>query len=83
MVTMKLRRPYTTASMRSSGKITCTGANTEADARVAARRYARLLQKLGFNAKFRKFRIVNVLGTCTLPFAIKITQFSQQHREAR
>ena len=28
MVTMKLRHPYTTASIWSSGKITCTGANT-------------------------------------------------------
>ena len=38
MVTMKLRRPYTTASMWSSGKITCTGANSEPQAKVAARR---------------------------------------------
>lgn len=29
MVTMKLRKPYTTASMWSSGRITCTGATSE------------------------------------------------------
>lgn len=29
MVTMKLRRPYTTASIWSSGRITCTGATSE------------------------------------------------------
>ena len=67
--------------MWSSGKITCTGANSEEQAKVAARKYARVLQKLGFNIRFRNFRVVNVLGTCTLPFAIKITQFSQEHRE--
>ena len=83
MVTMKLRHPYTTASMWSSGKITCTGANSEAQARTAARKYARFLQKLGFNTRFTNYRVVNVLGTCTMPFAIKITQFSQEHREAR
>jgi len=82
MVTMKLRRPYTTASMWSSGKITCTGANSEPQAKVAARRYSRVLQKLGFNVNFRNFRVVNVLGTCTMPFAIKITQFSQKYKEA-
>lgn len=82
MVTMKLRRPYTTASMWSSGKITCTGANSEEQAKVAARRYSRVLQKLGFNIKFKNFRVVNVLGTCTLPFGIKIANFSQAHREA-
>ncbi len=29
MVTMKLRKPYTTASIWSSGRITCTGATSE------------------------------------------------------
>jgi len=82
MVTMKLRHPYTTASMWSSGKITCTGANSEDQAKTAARKYARFLQKLGFNTRFRNYRVVNVLGTCTMPFAIKIAQFSQEHREA-
>eukprot|EP00096_Caligus_rogercresseyi_P009045 TRINITY_DN3000_c0_g1_i4.p1 TRINITY_DN3000_c0_g1~~TRINITY_DN3000_c0_g1_i4.p1 ORF type:complete len:301 (-),score=35.52 TRINITY_DN3000_c0_g1_i4:1415-2317(-) len=82
MVTMKLRRPYTTASMWSSGKITCTGANSEEQARIAARRYARLLEKLGFRIRFKNFRVVNVLGTCTLPFGIKIANFSQAHRQA-
>lgn len=83
MVTMKLRQPYTTANIWNSGKITCTGATSEDAARVAARRFARLLQKLGFNIRFTNYRVVNVLGTVTLPFAIRITQFSQAHHEAR
>jgi Transcription factor TFIID (or TATA-binding protein, TBP) len=33
MVTMKLRKPYTTASIWSSGKITCTGATSEDEVR--------------------------------------------------
>lgn len=82
MVTMKLRRPLTTASIWSSGKITCTGSTSESQARVAARRIARCLQKLGYTIRFRNFRIVNVLGTCTMPFGIKIAQFSQTHRKA-
>ena len=81
MVTMKLRRPYTTATLRSSGKITLTGANSEDEAKIASRRIARLLQKLGFNTRIANYRIVNVLGTCSMPFAIKITQFSQKHKE--
>ena len=83
MVTMKLRQPYTTANMWNSGKITCTGATSEDQARIAARRFARVLQKLGYNCRFTNYRVVNVLGTVTLPFAIKITQFSQAHRNAR
>lgn len=82
MVTMKLRKPNVTASVWSSGKITCTGATSEEDARKGARRIARVIQRLGFNTKFRKMRIVNVLGSCSMPFEIKINAFSQHYREA-
>lgn len=82
MVTMKLRRPYTTASIWSSGRITCTGATSEDQAKIAARRYARALQKLGFQVRFRNFRVVNVLGTCRMPFGIKIIAFSNKHKDA-
>ncbi|XP_032589083.1 uncharacterized protein LOC6586257 [Drosophila mojavensis] len=81
MVTMKLRRPYTTASIWSSGRITCTGATSESQAKIAARRYARCLSKLGFPTHFQNFRIVNVLGTCSMPWAIKIVNFSERHRD--
>ncbi|KAH8409202.1 hypothetical protein KR009_010288 [Drosophila setifemur] len=81
MVTMKLRHPYTTASIWSSGRITCTGATSESMAKVAARRYARCLGKLGFPTRFQNFRIVNVLGTCSMPWAIKIVNFSERHRD--
>lgn len=82
MITMKLRRPYTTASIWSSGKVTCTGATSEEAAKRAARRFARSLQKLGFNVRFNNYRVVNVLGTCSMPFAIKINSFSERHKEA-
>jgi TATA-box binding protein (TBP) (component of TFIID and TFIIIB) len=81
MITMKLRKPYTTASMWSSGKVTCTGATSEEQAKIAARRFARCLQKLGFKARFNNFRVVNVLGTCSMPFAIKIMAFSERYKE--
>ncbi len=49
-------------------------------AKVAARRYARCLQKLGFSVKFNNFRVVNVLGTCSMPWAIKIVNFSEKYK---
>lgn len=51
-------------------------------AKIAARRYARTLEKLGFRARFHNFRVVNVLGTCSMPWAIKIVNFSEKYREA-
>lgn len=82
MVSMKLRRPSITASIWSSGKIMCKGANSDDAARRGARRIARIIQKLGFRVKIRKISVVNVLGTCSMPFEIKINAFSQHHREA-
>lgn len=82
MITMKIRRPYTTASIWSSGKVTCTGATSEVQAKIAARRFARCLQKLGFRVRFNNYRVVNVLGTCCMPFGIKINLFSARHKEA-
>ncbi|KAL5017403.1 hypothetical protein ScPMuIL_006992 [Solemya velum] len=82
MVNMKLRKPSATASIWSSGKITCTGATSEEHSRIAGRRIARILQRMGFKVRFSNFRVVNVLGTCTLPFTIKIIDFSREHRQA-
>lgn len=78
-VMMKTRKPNSTATIWSSGKITVTGNSSEADAKKSARRVARQLQKLGFRVHFHQFKVVNVLGTCRLPFAIRIAQFSEQH----
>ena len=80
---MKLRKPLTTANIWSSGKITCVGAKSEEEAKIGARRFGRILQKLGYeNAKFRNYRVVNVLGIVKLPFAIKLETFSRAHKEA-
>lgn len=52
---------------------------------MSARKFSRILQRLDDkykNIRIKNWRIVNVLGTCTLPFAIKITPFSQAFREA-
>ena len=50
-VIMLIREPRTTALIFSSGKMVCTGAKSEEDSRMAARKYARIVQKLGFQVK--------------------------------
>ncbi|VEL13904.1 unnamed protein product [Protopolystoma xenopodis] len=47
-VIMRIREPRTTALIFSSGKMVCTGAKSELQAKLAARKYARIIQKLGF-----------------------------------
>ena len=50
---MRIRAPKTTALIFSSGKMVCTGAKTEALAREAVRKYAKVISKLGFPAQFK------------------------------
>lgn len=62
-VLMKLRKPRITATIWSSGKIICTGATSEEEAKFGARRLARSLQKLGFQVMFSKdTQTVNIQG---------------------
>ncbi|KAK6489031.1 TATA box-binding protein-like protein 1 isoform X1 [Huso huso] len=80
-VLMKLRKPKITASIWSSGKIICAGATSEEDAKLGARRLARCLQKLGFKVvKFTEFKVVNVLAVCTMPFEIRLPEFTKSNR---
>ena len=51
-VIMRIREPKTTALVFASGKMVVTGAKSEDDSRLASRKYARIIQKLGFSAKF-------------------------------
>jgi transcription initiation factor TFIID TATA-box-binding protein len=51
---MRIRDPKTTALIFASGKMVCTGAKSEGDSRLAARKYCRIIQRLGFSeAEFK------------------------------
>ncbi|BFZ12307.1 hypothetical protein BsWGS_15346 [Bradybaena similaris] len=71
-VIMRIRDPRTTALIFSSGKMVCTGAKSEDLAKLAARKYARIVQKLGFPAKFLDFKIQNMVGSCDVKFPIRL-----------
>jgi len=80
-VIMRIRDPRTTALIFSSGKMVCTGAKSEEDSRLAARKYARIIQKLGFPAKFKEFRIQNMVGSCDVKFPIRLEGLMFSHSQ--
>ncbi|CAF2671085.1 unnamed protein product [Rotaria sp. Silwood2] len=82
MVLMKIRNPNCSANVWSSGKVTVTGTTSEDDSRRGARRIARSLQRLGFKVKFRHYRVVNCLATCTMPWPIDIIKLSRIYSES-
>ncbi|CAI8501864.1 unnamed protein product [Hanseniaspora opuntiae] len=46
-VIMRIREPKTTALIFASGKMVVTGAKSEQDSKLASRKYARIIQKIG------------------------------------
>jgi len=78
-VIMRIREPKTTALIFASGKMVVTGAKSEDDSRLASRKYARIIQKLGFNAKFMDFKIQNIVGSCDVKFPIRLEGLAYSH----
>src|SRR5277367_4917035 len=76
---MRIRDPKTTALIFASGKMVVTGAKSEDDSKLASRKYARIIQKLGFDAKFTEFKIQNIVGSCDVKFPIRLEGLHYGH----
>ena len=78
-VIMRIREPKSTALIFSSGKMVCTGSKSEEQARLAARKFARILQKLGNAVTFKEFKIQNMVGSCDVKFPIRLEGLATSH----
>ena len=78
-VIMRIREPKTTALIFRSGKMVVTGAKSEEHARNAARKYARIIQKLGFGVHFTDFKVQNIVGSCDVRFPIRLEGLAYKH----
>ncbi|XP_068611154.1 TATA-box-binding protein-like [Brachionichthys hirsutus] len=78
-VIMRIQKPRTTALIFRTGKMVCTGAKSEEQSRLAARKFARVVQKLGFPTKFLDFKIRNMVGSCDVKFPIRLAGLALTH----
>ena len=56
-----------------------TGAKSEDDSRIAGRKYARTIQKLGFNPRSMHFKIQNIPGSCDTKFPVRLEWLASRH----
>ncbi|XP_051274661.1 uncharacterized protein LOC127373860 [Dicentrarchus labrax] len=75
---MRIRQPRTTALIYKSGNIVCTGAKSVEGSRLAARKYTRIVQKLGFPAHFLNFKIHNLVASCN-SFPVSLERLAHHH----
>ncbi|KAL6931243.1 probable TATA-box-binding protein [Hanseniaspora guilliermondii] len=78
-VIMRIREPKTTALIFASGKMVVTGAKSEQDSKLASRKYARIIQKIGFDSKFKDFKIQNIVASCDVKFPIRLEGLAFAH----
>lgn len=77
-----MREPRTTALVFASGKMVCTGAKDETQARMACRKYARMIQKVGHeHVKFKEFRIQNIVGKADTKFPVRLEGLAIAHQQ--
>eukprot|EP00879_Flechtneria_rotunda_P011166 GHRR01011664.1.p1 GENE.GHRR01011664.1~~GHRR01011664.1.p1 ORF type:complete len:320 (+),score=125.04 GHRR01011664.1:572-1531(+) len=79
-VIMRIREPKTTALIFASGKMVCTGAKSEGDSRLAAKKYCRIVQRTGFSeVRMKEFKIQNIVGSCDVKFPIRLEGLAYAH----
>lgn len=72
-VVMRIRQPKTTALIFASGKMVCSGAKSEEESLLAARKYARIVKKVGHPlVKLKNFKIINIVASCDVKFSITL-----------
>ena len=55
-----------------AGKMVVMGTPTEARLKLAARRCAKIIMRIGFPVQFHDFKVVNMLATCDTRFPVRI-----------
>ena len=76
---MRIRDPKTTALIFKSGRLVVAGAKSEDESRLASRKFARIVQKLGFDAKFSDFKIQNIVASCDVKFPVRLEGLAYKH----
>jgi transcription initiation factor TFIID TATA-box-binding protein len=56
-----------------------TGAKSEEYAKLASRKFARIVQKLGFEVRFLDFKVQNIVASCDVRFPVRLEGLANQH----
>ncbi|KAK2711754.1 hypothetical protein QYM36_012766 [Artemia franciscana] len=74
---ISLRRPNIKARVYHTGRVTVTGTD-ESNVRIGGRKIARLIQKLGYPAKFLQHKFHNFVGNAKVGYRVKIGPLFEQ-----
>lgn len=75
---IRLVRPRTTCLIFSSGNAVCTGAKSEADAKLACMKYVSLLRNAGVSTLFSRFRVQNLVAVANCAFCLDLSSIAEK-----
>ena len=75
----RLKTPGSTALIFATGKLVVTGTKSLYDANIACRKFARVLQKLGYNVKITNIKVQNIVATFDYRKAIRLELLQVAH----
>lgn len=80
-VIIRIKHTGSTALLFNSGQLLCiSGVSVEHNKRTA-RKYARIIQKLGYPVIFSKYRVHNIVAACDVGFKICLKSLYTKHRQ--
>lgn len=81
-VIMRIRDPKSTGLLYRCGRMMVTGAREEEDARLGARKMAKICQRADHpNIRFCGFRVENMIATVNCRFPVRLEGLAYNHRE--
>lgn len=76
---IRIREPKATALVFENGKMNVTGARSIEDAKLASRKFARMLKKLGFEPKLEDWKVNNIVGSADTQMSIRLEGIQAEH----
>lgn len=81
---MRIRDPKATALIFASGKVVVTGTKSEEQARLASRKFARIVQKVNQMYKevsCRDFKVQNMVAMLDMQFPIRLERLCDESKQ--
>uniref|UniRef100_A0A3B5Q8H6 TATA-box-binding protein-like n=1 Tax=Xiphophorus maculatus TaxID=8083 RepID=A0A3B5Q8H6_XIPMA len=79
-ITIRIRKPRSTARLFRNGTLVCAGAKSIDESHRAARKFARIVQKLNFPVRLLNFQIKNILS-CGKFFPVHLADVRQAYNK--
>ena len=70
---LKPKNINVTATIFSTGKMVCTGAKSEKESKSACIKFAKIVNKAGFKAELKDFKIQNIIASYDVKFKIYLS----------